>query len=95
MTLPIFLNKDEIVTDLLNTLSGKDLVTLKQTKSRDLIRYHSTVGMWIRNHYMLWLEENPYTDASDPNGDLHPDQVSMEIIKKLHTRMLNEQKDLY
>lgn len=47
------------------------------------------VGMHIRNRFGLWEADNPFTDASDPMGDAHPDQVSQRIIEQVweHVQM--------
>lgn len=79
-----FLSFDEIVEKLLNEMEEESKeVLLTVEKKEDLIQFHSGVGMHIRNDFKLWHEDNPYTDASDAEGLLHPDQFSMAIIEKL------------
>ena len=76
---------DEAVQILLTKLSEKAKETLKNTPPEDLIKFHYSLGMYIRNQFGLWTG-NEALVPSDPRSDrkAHPDSVSMLIIKKLH-----------
>lgn len=77
-------------------LNGAYFMAFKNTKTEDLGKYHSTIGMHIRNRYDLWMPNHPLTqhwllnpecrnvvDGVDCSED-HPDAVSMEIIRCIH-----------
>lgn len=78
-----FLNKSEIVDQLIHSdrLEEQFKIELKQTSDDDLILYHSTFGMWIRNTYELWNPDYPFLDNK------HPDDFSFEIIQQLVTQL--------
>lgn len=84
----MFLTEDEIVEDLFKTrLTEKDLKYISEIPMEDVIGLHFSAGMWIRNTYGLWLEENPYTNLKDARADDFPDQVSHRILEKLWKRV--------
>lgn len=84
-----FLTESEIVTDLIdNRLSTEDRAEFRRTAESDLIMFHHGLGMWIRNFYGLWREDNPYSRINAaPNAqgviddELFPDQISQRIIE--------------
>lgn len=84
-----YLTEDEIVLIVVSELSDADRETLLDTPREHLIKFHMIVGMHIRNRFGLWEADNPFTDASDPMGDAHPDQVSQRIIEQVweHVQM--------
>ncbi|MGZ8924550.1 MAG: DUF6794 domain-containing protein [Nitrososphaeraceae archaeon] len=84
-----FLSEDEIIEDFISTtpkIELDDLLAIDYTK---LILYHNSIGREIRNKYQLWYKTNPYTDASDGNGDKHPDNLSFRLLQQIWKR-LNE-----
>lgn len=44
----------EAVNRLIQEMSEEDRETLKNTPEKDLIMYHFSLGMWIRNEFGLW-----------------------------------------
>jgi len=78
-----YLTEDEIALIVVSELSDADRETLLDTPREHLIKFHMIVGMHIRNRFGLWEDDNPFTDASDPMGDAHPDQVSQRIIERV------------
>jgi hypothetical protein len=78
-----YLTEDEIALIVVSELSDADRETLLDTPREHLIKFHMSVGMGIRNRFGLWEEANPFTDASDPMDDFHPDQMSQRIIEKV------------
>ena len=91
----VFLTFNEIVKDLMTTLSESDKDHIASLPQRDLISLHDTLGRHIRNCYGLWDERNPYVKhhaltttrdgvITDP---MHPDQVSQDIIGVLWMRL--------
>lgn len=80
-------------------LGGPYFTAFKNTAPADLIRYHSTLGMHLRNHYNLWDSNHPLTqhwhmyqdcrnmvDGTDYSED-HPDAVSMDILRAIHSKL--------
>ena len=103
----IYLSEDQIadnfVSDLvmLSQTSKHDIMALKDIPRYSMSRYHSTIGMHIRNKYKLWDSDNPLTaewfkdrDAGRENYIVdgidqhpnHPDAVSSEILRKIWDR---------
>lgn len=76
-----FKNIKQIVNDIrsCNRLSTFDFNVIKCTAEDDLISFHHSLGMWIRNTYGLW-------DTSHPLHAMgyHPDDYSFEVIVLLH-----------
>lgn len=57
---------------------------LSPIRGDSLIRYHSTLGMYIRNKYNLW--QIPWTPELRNGVDYspyHPDSVSQTIIEEV------------
>ena len=77
-----FLSEEEIIDDLLhNVISDYEQAMISITDYDSLIRYHMTLGMFIRNKYNLWDSNNPLIINK------HPDDVSFEIIQSLWKRL--------
>ena len=68
-----------VVKDILTRLSEKDKATVRNTKLEDLIQFHHTWGMAIRNYYGLW-RGNDAVIRDACGRACHPDDVSMLII---------------
>ncbi|WP_151172736.1 DUF6794 domain-containing protein [Pseudoalteromonas ruthenica] len=70
-------------------LDEDSLKTLKETKREDLVMFHFSWGMGIRNGYGLWAEQSPIRlSCAEQVGeeDIHPDNASgiiMEGVWKL------------
>ena len=67
----------EIVEDILNQISEADKATVMDTAEDDLIEFHNSWGMEIRNRYNLWHDKALVKEL----GAEHPDDASMIIIK--------------
>ncbi len=76
-----YMTKEQIVEDILLSLTDADRIMLKYTPEEHLIRYHHTFGMYIRNTYHLWDKEYPYLEGA------HPDDYSFDIIKIVWSRV--------
>jgi hypothetical protein len=86
----------EIVALEVDKLTEADIESLKPMDRSDMIMFHNTVGMDIRNEYELWHEDNPMTaqwakdqgdnpylvDGIDHHPN-HPDTVSMNILRAI------------
>ena len=83
-----YLTDAQIISDLLSSqFSEEDKILLKNTEYNDLIKYHHSIGRWIRNHYRLWATNNPNVIRDDPNGPRFPDQISHKIIEECWKRL--------
>lgn len=91
-----FLTFDEIVDDIVtNRLSSGGEEDIKRCSREDLGLLHFSFGMWIRNTYGLWFENNPLTEFEDGSfvrdgvnyHPKHPDAVSSDIIQEVHKRL--------
>lgn len=91
----VILNKlpetlEEAINTILSGMSLPDRLSFKRTRKDDLIMYHSTLGMQIRNSFGLWSGNPLLVKDMKLKDDTHPDEVSFEIIKALWERI---QKD--
>lgn len=79
---------NKIADDLIDKLSDNAKIQLGSLDSDDLISLHSSLGQDIRNEYNLWSTEwvPELVNGVDISKD-HPDNVSMEIIKLMHTKL--------
>ncbi|MCK5606996.1 hypothetical protein KAR91_34230 [Candidatus Pacearchaeota archaeon] len=95
-----FLNEDEIVDDIISKMDTEAKKSWTDVKEEDLVMGHHTIGMAIRNDYLLWDENNPYTRPADGSDDYlvennivtdynFPDQVSQRIIEKIWQKLKN------
>ncbi len=78
-----FMDKDAIVRDLHNHIQLNTKQKIQNTSEDQLISYHHTVGLWIRNNYGLWDESYPHSDGK------HPDDFSFEIIQEFYRQLNN------
>lgn len=79
---------EEIIRDLLLVQwSEQDKRIFKALPFDEIIRYHSSLGRWIRNNYGLWREDNPYVNLKDSFHDRFPDQVSHAILEEVWKRL--------
>ena len=90
----VFMTEQEIVNSLnefLNSKSEQEQHMFDSTGIEDIIAYHPTFGMYIRNKYKLW--ETLWKPEIDNKGvDIstqHPDAISMRIIRELHRKRNN------
>ena len=89
-----FLSPNEIVWDIIrNRLDKKSINYIKSASYSDINIEHLGFGMWIRNTYALWNENNPYTDFSNVNNDNHPDNLSFNIMLKVRTLLIEGAED--
>ena len=74
-----YLTKKDIITDFVeNQLKDVNRSLFTEITKKEVIRLHTSIGMWIRNNYGLWHEQNPLTRME---GNNHPDDVSFEILE--------------
>lgn len=87
-----FKSPEEIAQIIFYELDKDSIKAIKEDAltAEDMVRYHHSVGRSIRNRFLLWDENNPYTKVDClPNNQgviddpLFPDQVSHEILKRV------------
>lgn len=71
---------EKAIDILKSVLTEEQKEELAKTKKKDLINYHFTLGMWIRNNFGLWQKNSPLRDDLEVD---HPDDASMEMIERL------------
>jgi hypothetical protein len=75
----------------LKVLIVEDLKVFKETKEKDLSRFHFTLGMWIRNNWKLWSEEvHPLKKYFLDLGLFHADDMSHIIIVSFWRHLNNK-----
>lgn len=68
------------VDHLLMSMTAQQLVDLKTAKAEELVQFHFSLGLSIRNDFGLWRDDTPLGRyALETHKD--PDAVSMEIIR--------------
>jgi len=97
-----FLTVTQIVNQEFNRLTDEELAHLETISLEDMLGFHHTAGMGIRNEYHLWDKENPLTAqwfADNEAGQnkylkdgvdyspFHPDAVSNDILKYLWVKV--------
>ena len=66
---------DEAAERLLTELSEKEKERLKNTPEDELIVFHFSLGIFVRNHFGLWA-------GNLCQSAMHPDDISSAIIKR-------------
>ncbi len=79
----------------LNMLVGEeDKEYFKNLTDKDeIINFHFTVGMWIRNNWGLWKENQPESilkEYFEARGVYHPDSISTMILEFYYDWLNNE-----
>lgn len=86
----------EWLRDFLTRMTFDDPVYFNQfikTSEDDLILYHNTLGMAVRNGVALWeysWEKNLINGIDHSDG--HPDQVSFTAIRRVHEEFVSMAK---
>ncbi len=73
-------NLKAILIDIDTKITPALLYEVINTSFEDLIKFHFSFGMDIRNMYNLWDEPELCKELSP--DDVHPDSVSMYIIEE-------------
>lgn len=79
-------NLSEAVNDLLASMSESFKNEVRSKKEKDLVQYHLSWGMGIRNAYGLW-RGNDDLIKSVCGESCHPDTASMIIIEAVWTAL--------
>ncbi len=75
---------DGAIEKIAESLDEDSVKTLKETKKEDLIMFHMSWGMGIRNSYGLWSENSPIRKSCAKSvgaQDMHPDSASGVIME--------------
>lgn len=81
---------DEAHTALKKLLSAEDLKTIMEISDADgMIRFHHSLGMWIRNSWGLWSGSELYTWFNN-RGYTEPDEISALILQTFWLKLHNE-----
>lgn len=79
--IPRYTTVEEMAHEMFSQLEQHDMIELLRiTDKRQLVRYHFTTGMYIRNHYNLWHHPEA---SDDPYSPQHPDQMSQRVIERV------------
>ena len=74
---------DAAIKEIASELDDESIATLRKTKKKDLIQFHFSWGMGIRNGLKLWEESSPIRiSCAEGLGlkDMHPDNASGVIM---------------
>lgn len=103
-----FLNKEQIIDDVVSKMTEEDKQELATLQYEDMIKFHHGVGTFIRNEYKLWERNNPLTalwviDNESGNEKFiidgvdhhpcHPDAVSMDILYGIYEKVIGKTSD--
>jgi hypothetical protein len=82
---------DEAVDKLLSELSFKDKTKIANMSESDLIKFHLSYGVYIRNEFRLWGNDSLMEFCKSYAGvaTINPEQASYVIIKELWERLQN------
>jgi len=75
---------DKAVSRLIGILSAEEKRNVKILQEEDLIDLHFGLGASIRNAFRLHDLKSPLLKSC---GELHPDDVSVVVIKALWTKL--------
>jgi hypothetical protein len=73
-----------VVADIVTKLDNKSKALLRKTAKQDLIEFHLSWGMGIRNEYRFWSNEALVKSCSKQRGHdfyIHPDSASMIVME--------------
>ncbi|MCU8028775.1 DUF6794 domain-containing protein [Shewanella sp. SM73] len=72
------------IEKIAKSLDADSIKTLRNTKKEDLVMFHMSWGMGIRNDYGLWSKNSPIRKScaeSIGEKDMHPDNASGVIME--------------
>lgn len=78
-----YLTYMEVLDTIFNELAVEDLNIIQNMKYDNLIALHSGLGMWIRNTFGFWHEDNALTNSGLYDDDKHPDNLSFSMIQRM------------
>lgn len=82
------INLEWVVDDLFATIHPNTFEEIQKSKSpEDMLGYHFTLGMSVRNLYGLWDSEHALTKWFVQEGVYHADDMSAIILEALWHRI--------
>lgn len=75
------MSNEEVIADILSTMSLEEKCSWTTIQRDELIEGHHSTGRAIRNYYMMWYLDNPYSDSSEPDSPTHADARSMAVME--------------
>ena len=85
-------SKEEAFSILDTLLSTQDKDQIKNSRKDNLINYHFSLGMYIRNHFGLWAGNEMLSESFEIDENTHPDDIS-GIILDQYWEYLNRNDD--
>ena len=79
-------NLEECYTELEKQLSQEDIEALRNED--DMIVYHFSLRLWIRNNWGLW-KGSPLSKHLEDRGIWLPDEMSDFILRSFHDYLNN------
>ena len=81
---------DMAVEKILDELSRRDRSKIANMDERDLIIFHQSYGIFIKNEFRLWGNTPLINSCCEVSGlkSVNPDQASFIILKELQHRIL-------
>jgi hypothetical protein len=83
----------EASSRIIRDMSEEDKVMFVRMAERELIQFHFGLGMGIRNSFGLWGKNDAL--LSDCGEDIHPDDCSHVIIKRVWSELFNSMDRSY
>ena len=80
---------EKAVLEIIAKLDEPSRDALKSSKKNDLIQYHLTLGMVIRNELGLWNGNQTLLLSACGGTYCHPDDASMKIIEGVWQQLQN------
>lgn len=82
---------DEAVDKLISELSFKEKTKIANMSESDLITFHMSYGVYIRNEFRLWGNDSllAFCKAYAGVSSINPEQASYIIVKELWERLQN------
>lgn len=80
---------EEAVEQLLSLMSEEEKQCLRKTPKKDLIMFHFSLGLYIRNNFGLWQGNRELLQSISKSDFpfVHPDDASSVIIEELWKRL--------
>ncbi|MCP4368297.1 MAG: hypothetical protein GY797_09355 [Deltaproteobacteria bacterium] len=80
----------EVLDTILSEMGLPDRQFIKNTKEKDLIMFHHSIGRQIRNQFLLWDGNIKLAEDMGLEKGTHADEVSQKIIEALWKRLQEE-----
>ena len=82
-------NLDECFVQLEKFLKPEEIKKIKDGTEEDMVLYHFTLGMWMRNNWGLWGDSH-LAKWFNTQGITHPDDMSGIIMTSFYRYLNNK-----